>query len=180
MIKSVVVFCSSSNEVSPIFFSEIEVLAAALAKRKIRIIYGGGKMGLMGRLADVALKNGGEVIGVIPHYLSRPENEHTNLTELIVVPDLLDRKRKMLSLADAVIASPGGIGTIDEITEVLSLKQLNEHNKPIFFHNFLDFWCPLFEYFDELRNRRMIHQELADLYSVFDTAEELVTNLSIK
>lgn len=177
MVRSVVVFCSSSDDVSPIFFSEIEVLALALVKRKIRIIYGGGKVGLMGRLADIALANGGEVVGVIPQYLAQPEIAHAHLTELIVVDDLLDRKRKMLSLADAAIASPGGIGTIDEITEVLSLKQLNEHNKPVIFHNFLDFWLPLFDYFEELRTRRMIHQELTNLYSIYDSADELVAGL---
>lgn len=174
MTRSAVVFCSSSDAISPIYFSEITLLAHELVKNKIRIIYGGGRSGLMGRLADAALEKGGEVIGVIPHYLAKPGIQHEGLTELIVVDDLLDRKRKMLSLADVAIASPGGIGTIDEITEVLALKQLGEHVKPVCFHNFLDYWAPLFDYFEELRARHMIHQELHDLYTSFYSAEELV------
>ncbi len=177
MIQSALIFCSSSNDVSPLFFSEIERLGRALAKRKIRVIYGGARVGLMGRLADVALDAGGEVVGVIPQYLAKPEIVHPNLTELIVVNDLLDRKRRMLALADVAIASPGGIGTIDEITEVLALKQLAEHAKPVLFHNFLEFWDPLFDYFEELRARAMIHQNLEDLYSVFADAEDLVKSL---
>jgi len=176
-MKSVVVFCSSSNEVSPIYFSEIERLAAELAKNKIRIVYGGGHLGLMGRLADVALAHGGEVVGVIPHYLAKPGILHPGLTEIIVVDDLLDRKKRMLSLADAAIASPGGVGTIDEITEVIALKQLHEHNKPIYFHNFLDFWRPMLNYFEELKERHMIRDNLDDLYKVIDEAPELVKAL---
>lgn len=176
-VKSVVVFCSSSDKVSPLFFSEMEVLARSLAEKKIRIIYGGARVGLMGHLADVALKHGTEVVGVIPHYLARPEIVHKDLTELIVVDDLLDRKKQMLARADAVIAAPGGIGTIDEVTEVLALKQLNEHEKPVYFHNFLEFWNPLFDYFEELQARHMIHQELSDLYLVYDDAQDLVRAL---
>lgn len=174
-MKSLVVFCSASSDVSPLFFSEIELLGHRLAENKIRIIFGGGKVGLMGRLADAALERGGEVVGVIPHYLAKPEIVHQGLTELIVVDDLLDRKRKMLSLADGAIASPGGVGTIDEITEVIALKQLQEHAKPIVFHNFLDFWRPLLDFFEELHARRMIHQELGDLFSVQDGAADVLS-----
>lgn len=179
MIKSALIFCSSSDDVSPLFFSEMERLALALARKKIRIIYGGGQTGLMGRLADVALEAGGEVVGVIPQYLAKPGIVHENLTELIIVNDLLDRKRRMLAIADVAIASPGGIGTMDEITEVLALKQLEEHNKPVLFHNFLEFWDPLFDYFEELRARAMIRQNLEDLYTVFADAEDLVKSLRV-
>lgn len=176
-MKSVVVFCSSSSDVSPAFFSEIETLGRELAHHQIQIVYGGAKVGLMGRLADVALAHGGKVVGVIPRYLARPEIVHSGLTKLVVVDDLLDRKKKMLSMADGAVAAPGGIGTIDEITEVIALKQLGEHSKPIFFHNFLDFWQPLFDYFVELQARRMIHQDLSDLYMVYDEAQKLASRL---
>jgi uncharacterized protein (TIGR00730 family) len=177
MIKSAVVFCSASNEISPLYFSEVEILAKALVEKKIRIVYGGAKVGLMGSLADAALRRGGEVVGVIPKYLAKPGIVHENLTELIIVDDLLDRKRKMLSLADVAIAAPGGIGTIDEITEIIALKQLLEHDKAIYFHNFLDYWGPMLEYFEELHERRMITQNLSDLYQIFEGAEELVRAL---
>jgi uncharacterized protein (TIGR00730 family) len=177
MIRSVVIFCSASDNISPLYFSEADVLAKEIAAKKIRIIYGGARVGIMGRIADTALKNGGEVVGVIPHYLAKPGIVHENLTELIVVDDLLDRKRKMLSLADAAIAAPGGMGTIDEITEIIALKQLQEHQKPIYFYNFLDFWRPMLDYFVELYERRMIQQNLDDLYRVYDRAEDLVEDL---
>lgn len=178
MTKSVVVFCSSSDNISPIYFSEISILAQELAERKIKIIYGGARVGLMGRLADAALRVGGEVVGVIPEYLAKPGIVHEGLTQLIVVDNLLDRKQKMLSLADAAIAAPGGIGTIDEITEVISLKQLSEHNKPIVFHNFLDYWRPLLEYFQELHERGMISQNLSELYSHHDSAVDVVKSFT--
>ncbi len=177
MIRSVVVFCSSSDHVSPIYFSEIELLAQELVKHKISIIYGGGRSGLMGRLADAALARGGQVVGVIPHYLAKPGIQHEGLTELVVVDDLLDRKRKMLSMADAAIAAPGGIGTIDEVTEVLALKQLSEHAKPVLIHNFLDCWLPLLDFFEELKMRHMISHELNELYAVCDSAEDVVRRL---
>jgi uncharacterized protein (TIGR00730 family) len=158
-------------------FSEVENLGRELGRKKIKIIFGGGKVGLMGRLADAALAAGGEVVGVIPHYLNKPGIAHPGLTELIVVDDLLDRKKKMLSLADAAIASPGGVGTIDEITEVIALKQLHEHAKPIYFHNFLDFWHPLLDYFEELKARHMIREDLDHLYTVCTDTADLIGRL---
>lgn len=174
MLKSVVVFCSASDKVSPMYFSEMWKLGQCLAKHQIDIVFGGSKAGLMGALADSALKHNGRVIGVIPEYLNKPGIVHEGLTELIVVSDLLDRKRKMLSLADAAIASPGGVGTIDEITEVMALKQLGEHQKPIVFHNFLSFWNPLLEYFEELSFRSMIHQDLRSSLIIRESAQEVL------
>ena len=176
--KSVVVFCSASDQAAPVFFSEISELARALVRADFQIVYGGGRSGLMGRLADEALACGGSVVGVIPKYLAKEGILHPGLTELIVVDDLLDRKRKMLDLSAAAIAYPGGIGTIDEITEVLALKQLNEVVKPVVFHNFLQFWDPLFHFFDELVQRRMIHQKLEDLYVVREGHQEVVEYLN--
>jgi cytokinin riboside 5'-monophosphate phosphoribohydrolase len=175
--KRVLVFCSSSNKVAPILFSEAENFSKALIQAGYGIVYGGGMPGLMGRIAQTALAHGGEVIGVIPNYLNKPGITQNGLTELIVVDDLLDRKKKMLSLADAVVAFPGGIGTIDEITEALALKQLGETEKPMIFHNFLGFWEPLMDYFKELQERHMISQDLNDLYSSFDETQDVMEHL---
>ncbi len=131
----------------------------------------------MGRLADVALAHGGRVVGVIPEYLNQPGIVHEGLSELIVVSDLLDRKRKMLSMADAAIASAGGIGTIDEISEVMALKQLAEHEKPVLFHNFLGFWDPLLEFFQVLHQGRMITQDLDTLYLNCPTIDDILMTL---
>lgn len=178
--KSVLVFCSASDEVAPIYFSEIEIFARTLVRAGFRVVYGGGKSGLMGRLADIALAEGGEVVGVIPRYLAQDGILHPNLTELLIVDNLLDRKRKMLELADAAVAFAGGIGTIDEVTEALALKQLGENPKPVVFHNFLQCWDPLFHYFEELRIKKMIYQDPNELYSAFESSREVVAHLEAR
>ena len=177
MSQRVTVFCSSSNTASPMFFSEIENLARYLSEADVEVVYGGAKVGLMGHLADQVLKHNGRVFGVIPEYHNRTEVVHTGLTGLTVVDDLLDRKRAMLKGCDAVIAFPGGVGTIDEVTEVIALKQLGEYSRPIYFLNFLDAWQPLLDYFAELKQRNMIPQALDDLYKSFESGHDLVRDL---
>lgn len=179
-MKSVVVFCSASSQVAPMYFSEMTMFAKALVEHNFRIIYGGGMTGLMGRLADAALEAGGEVVGVIPAYLAQDGIVHPNLTELIVVDDLLDRKRKMIELASAAVAFPGGIGTLDEVTEALSLKQLGENSKPVVFHNFLQFWDPLLSFFEELRHQHMIVQPLDELFGVEESSQKLIQYLEAR
>lgn len=155
------------------YFSEIENLAAGLVRNHIEIVYGGSCVGLMGHLADSVLKMGGCVRGVIPEYLNQKGIVHEGLSELRVVGNLLDRKRSMLEGTDAVIAFPGGVGTMDEITEVMALKQLGEYQKPIYFLNFLDSWQPLFDCFYELKERGMIYEALEDLYTSVPTSSDL-------
>ena len=177
--KRVTVFLSSSQNVSPLYFSELENLARGLAKLNIEIVYGGACVGLMGHMADCALANKGRVFGVIPEYLNQPGIVHEGLTELNVVSDLLDRKRAMLKGTEAVIAFPGGIGTIDEITEVMALKQLGEYQGPIYFVNFLESWQALFDCFYELKERGMISQNLSDLYTEYASSTELLKSWSL-
>ena len=173
----VLVFCSSSDKVSPMFFSEMRKFGEALGKNSMDLVYGGAQVGLMGAIADAALQAGSRVTGVIPEYLDRPEIAHEALSEKVVVSDLLDRKKKMLSLADVVVAAPGGVGTIDEVTEVIALKQLSEHNKPIVFFNFLGFWNPLLEYFEILHQQHMISQDMESLFQVIESTEEIIEAL---
>ena len=180
MSKTALVFCSSSAEVAPIYFSEIELLGRGLAERGIRLVYGGARVGLMGHLANSALKHGGFVTGVIPEYLNQKDIVHEGLSELIVVNSLMDRKRRMLELCDVAVAAPGGIGTLDEVTEAIALKQLNEVVRPIVFHNFLDFWSPLLTYFEELRNKNMISQPLEDLYKVCEDGKSVLESIELK
>ena len=177
MSLSVLVFCSSSDKVSPLFFSEMRILGRELGKAGHRLVYGGARVGLMGAIADAHLKEGGKLIGVIPDYLDKPGIVHEKLTEKIVVSDLLDRKKKMLSMADVVISAPGGVGTIDEITEVMALKQLSEHEKPVVFLNFLNFWNPMLEFFEILRQQSMISQKMEDLIDIRDSAEDIMEYL---
>ena len=178
-MKSVLVFCSSSDRVAPMFFSEMEVLAQGLASRVGRVVYGGACCGLMGCLADGVLNHGGEVIGVLPKYLNRAGVVHESLTELRLIDNLMDRKRMMLSLSDSVIVFPGGIGTLDEFTEVLSLKQLGEIDLPVYVLNAFGFFDPMIHYFKELQLQRMISQDLEDLFTVVDSSDVLMERIAL-
>lgn len=173
-MANVAVFCSSSNDISPAFFDEITTLGKGLGQAGHRIVYGGAKVGLMGRVADACLEAGGEVEGVIPDYLSKPGIVHEKLTELLVVDTMMDRKRIMIEKSDVVLVFPGGIGTLDELTEALALEQLDQLHPQVVVLNYLDFYQPLLDYFVELRERRMISQDLDELYKVFDSAESFL------
>jgi len=130
-IRSVCVFCGASTGRDPRYAEEAAVVGARLAQRGIRLVFGGGRSGLMGVVADAALAEGGTVIGVIPRSLVDRELAHTGLTELHVVETLHERKAGMAALADGFLVLPGGLGTLEELSEVLSWAQLDLHTKPI-------------------------------------------------
>jgi uncharacterized protein (TIGR00730 family) len=130
-IRSVCVFCGASSGNDPRYAAAAAVVGERLAGRGIRVVFGGGRRGLMGTVADAALRAGGRVVGVIPRGLVERELAHTGLTELRVVETLHERKALMAELSDAFIALPGGLGTLEELTEVLSWAQLDLHAKPI-------------------------------------------------
>jgi uncharacterized protein (TIGR00730 family) len=131
-IRSVAVFCGSRVGASPAYRAAAVTLGESLAKAGMRLIYGGGRIGLMGALADGALAAGGTVIGVIPDFLQRFEVAHAGCSELIVTDTMHTRKTRMFDLADAFVALPGGLGTFDETFEILTWRQLKLHDKPIF------------------------------------------------
>jgi len=130
-MKSITVFCGSSSGFESVYQTQAILLGKTLAENNIRIIYGGAKVGLMGAVADAALSNGGEVVGVLPHFLRSKEIAHRGLTELILVESMHERKIKMHELSDGVIALPGGFGTLEELFEILTWAQLGLHKKPI-------------------------------------------------
>ena len=130
-MKNIVVFCGSSLGQLLVFAEATRKLGALLAMEKKKLIYGGAKVGLMGVAADTMLEHGGETIGVIPAFLRTKEVAHTELTELIVVESMHERKAKMLELGDGMVALPGGFGTLEELFEVLTWAQLGLHDKPI-------------------------------------------------
>ena len=128
---SVCVFCGARDGADPRFLALARRAGALLAASGATVVYGGGSVGMMGVLADAALAEGGEVIGVIPGVLMRREVGHTGLSRLEVVDDMQVRKQRMIALSDAFLTLPGGLGTLDELFEVLTLRQLGEHSKPI-------------------------------------------------
>ncbi len=149
-MKSVVVFCGSNNGTNPAYQEVAKEVGTILAKEKIKLIYGGGKVGLMGVLADAVLAQGGEVIGVIPHFLDTKEVAHDDLTELIRVESMHDRKMKMHKLCEGVITLPGGYGTMEELFEFITWAQLGLHNKPVGLLNVAGFYDALFTFLDHL------------------------------
>ena len=175
--KKITVFCSSSDKVSPFYFSAIEVLAAEMAKNDLDIIYGGAKVGLMGRLADVGLKHGANVYGVVPEIFNVKGVVHESLTELHVSKNMLDRKLKLIEDADGFIVFPGGIGTLDEAFEVLSFQQIGVMDKPIVFANHLDFFNPIYDFLEELKLKNMVSQRLDSLYKSIEDPVEIVKYL---
>jgi uncharacterized protein (TIGR00730 family) len=148
MINSVGVFCGSRSGHNPKFFEAAVELGHLLASEQIQLVYGGGRTGLMGVIADACLERGGEVIGVIPQSLVEREIAHQHLSELIVVGSMSERKTIMLERSDAFIAMPGGFGTLDEIFESLTMAQLGEQLKPSGFLNIERYFAPILEFVD--------------------------------
>lgn len=176
-MKKVAVFCSSSTTLAPIFLSEAESLGRDLAKAGFEVVYGGASLGPMGALAEGALRAKGKVFGVIPKLDFAQGIVQPGLTRQIEVSTLSERKTLMLSEADAVVAFPGGLGTLDEVTDCLVLKQIGEWQKPIWFYNLLSFWDPFLETLTLMQESRMISCSLDKLYAVAETREELVKGL---
>lgn len=141
--KSVCVFCGASNNVPQKFLDIGTTFGQMLARRNIRLVYGGGDCGVMGAVANGTMKSGGQVTGVFPVSLRNIENEHQSLTEIIIVGTMHERKMGMFERSDAFVIFPGGFGTMDEMFEILTWKQLQLHNKPIVIFNYEHYWDPL-------------------------------------
>lgn len=147
-MKSICVFCGSSPGDRPDYLRLARELGELLARRNLTVVYGGGRVGLMGALADAALQAGGQVIGVIPQLLLDKEVGHSGLSELLVVQTMAERKLKMGDLADAFLTLPGGIGTMDELFEAWTWTQLDLHRKPCGLLNYQGFYDPLIAFID--------------------------------
>jgi uncharacterized protein (TIGR00730 family) len=147
-ISSVCVYCGASDSAQPRYKQLARDVGTALAQRGMTIVYGGGHVGLMGIVADSALKAGAKVVGIIPEHIRAQEVQHTGLTELHVVPDMHTRKRMMVERSDAFIVLPGGLGTLDETFEILTWKKLKLHNKPVVIYNAFGYWDHLVQLID--------------------------------
>ena len=160
---NVVVFCGSSNGLAPAHRNVTHSIGKLLASRGHRVVYGGGHIGLMGALADSALAAGGEVVGVIPSFLARHELAHQRLTELVVVDSMHDRKRRMSEIADAYLVLGGGFGTLDELFEILTWKQVGLHDKPIVICNVAGAWDGLYRLLQEMKESGFVREPHLDL-----------------
>jgi hypothetical protein len=142
-IKTVCVYCGSSPGTNPRFLEAAGAFGNILAENGIRLVYGGGSNGLMGAVANGVLDHGGSVTGIIPEFLNSRERMLTRVQELVVTPDMHERKRLMFERSDAFVALPGGVGTLEELVEQMTWQQLGRHSKPILLANIDGFWEPL-------------------------------------
>ncbi|WP_416190852.1 TIGR00730 family Rossman fold protein [Neisseria sp. CCUG12390] len=177
-MKNIAVYCGSNLGESPAFYRAAEEMGKVIAERGSRLVYGGGRIGLMGTVADAALAHGGEVTGVIPTFLREKEVAHPNLTELVETPDMTVRKTKMIELADAFVALPGGIGTYEELFEVLSHAQLRLHAKPIGVLNVEGFFNPLLTLLQQTAAQGFMPQANMNLLCVADSPSELLEKMA--
>ena len=159
-IKTVCVYCGSGPGTNPRFIEAAVALGKALADNAIRLVYGGGSIGLMGALATSVLDHGGAVTGIIPDFLTSRENALSRVQEMIVTPDMHERKRLMFERSDAFVALPGGIGTLEELVEQLTWQQLGRHSKPILIANIDGFWEPLLALVTHMRATQFIRPTL--------------------
>lgn len=159
-INKICVYCGSGPGTDPAFVRAARDFGAILAKNGIELIYGGGNIGMMGTLARSVDEHGGKVTGIIPEFLVKREHARSDSHQLIVTRDMHERKRKMFELADAFVALPGGVGTLEELVEQLTWAQLGRHKKPILVANINDFWQPLCALLDHMRQLEFIRGDL--------------------
>jgi uncharacterized protein (TIGR00730 family) len=172
--KSVCVFCGASNNVDKKFLDIGEEFGKLLAARDINLVYGGGDCGVMGAVANSTMKHGGCAIGVFPRSLRNIENEHQSLTEITIVDTMHERKQNMFERSDAFIVFPGGFGTMDEMFEIITWKQLMLHDKPIVIFNYQGYWDPLIALMKNIIESRFAKAEVATYYHVVDKLEDII------
>jgi uncharacterized protein (TIGR00730 family) len=168
----VCVFCGSSEGSDPAYAHAARTLGRQIAEYRARLIYGGASIGLMGEVARAALEAGGEVIGIIPQFLRAREIELSSLTELVITPNMHERKERMHGMADAFVILPGGLGTLEEVLEAMTWAQLGLHKKAIVFVNVKGFWDPLFATFDRVGAHNFARYGLKELYTVVNRVED--------
>lgn len=178
-VRSVCVYCGAAANVAERYRASARRLGTLLAERGLELVYGGGRVGLMGLLADAALRAGGRVVGIIPTHLEALEVEHTALTELVVVDSMHTRKHRMFERADAFVVLPGGLGTLDETFEIITWKQLALHDKPIVLVDDGGYWTPLLALIDHLIAEGFTREQHRRLFRVVDTVDDVPTALAL-
>ena len=171
-IKSLTIYWSSSKNLTKDFYDLAEKIGEYLAKNSIKIIYGGGEVGLMGAISKSSTMLDGEVIGIIPKNLATKEKINYNITETIIVENMSIRKQKLFNMGDAFLILPGGSGTIEEATEIISWKILGLHNKDIIILNYNNFWDPLIKMYDDAKNKKFGDKNLQSICIHIRSLEE--------
>jgi uncharacterized protein (TIGR00730 family) len=178
LLRAVCVYCGSGPGTNPAFSEAARAFGRILAENKIGLVYGGGSVGLMGELATAVLDRGGRVTGIIPEFLTMRERLLRESQEIIVTRDMHERKRTMFDRADAFVALPGGIGTLEELVEQLTWAQLGQHKKPILIANVAGFWDPLCALIDHMRDLQFIRAEFTVDLMVAHQVEDILPMLA--
>ena len=172
-IKSLTIYCSASQIIDKKFLKIAKETAEIISNYKIRVVYGGGNVGLMGEIANTLVKLDKDIVGIIPKFLINKEKLNLKLKNLRVVNSMANRKEQLFKLGDAFLILPGGTGTLEEVTEVLSWKILKLHNKPIIFLNFENYWSPLIKQFEKMIKNKFGNKNLQNQYQVIKKPKEL-------
>jgi uncharacterized protein (TIGR00730 family) len=178
-ISTVCIFCGSSDGIAPIYVEVARAFAREAVRRGVRLVYGGASVGLMGALADAALEAGGEIVGVIPRALVDREIAHGGLTELRIVETMHERKATMAALADAFVALPGGLGTLEELFEIWTWGMLGLHDKPYGILDAGGYYAPLIRFLDHACAEGFIRPAQRAMLSVCDSPVELLAALGL-
>ena len=177
---TVCVFASSSSRIKSEFGAAAARLGTLLAQSGMDVVYGGGGIGLMGKLADAVIENNGKITGVIPLFMNEEGWGHQHLDKMIITPDMGERKRKMFAMSDAVVALPGGVGTLEELTEAITLKQLSLFDGPVIILNTLGFYRSLFDFLENMVDTHFLRMEHKGIWEIVNTPEEVIIELNRK
>jgi uncharacterized protein (TIGR00730 family) len=175
---TICVFASSSSRINNEYAIAASSLGLLLAKAKMNVVYGGGGIGLMGKLADAVLDNGGTITGVIPSFMKDEGWDHSSVNEMIITADMGERKKQMFAMANAVVALPGGVGTLEELTEAITLKQLGLYKGPIILLNTLNFYKSLIDFLEHMVSGNFLRYEHKGMWEIASTPEDVMDLLS--
>lgn len=174
VIRQICVYCASSMKIDEKYLLDADILAASFLENDITLVFGGGSVGLMGRLADKMLASGGRVIGIMPQFMKEVEWAHKGVNDIQFVKDMHERKKRFLDGTDALVALPGGCGTLEELLEVITLKRLGLFVKPIIIVNLEGFYDPLIQMLERCVAERFMAPEHLDMWTVVSTSKDVL------
>ena len=177
---TICVFAASSSRVNEEFNNAATRLGELLAKEGMDVVFGGGGIGLMGKLADAIKKNNGRITGVIPSFMEEEGWGHKGIDGMIITEDMGERKKRLFAMSDAIVALPGGVGTLEELTEAITLKQLSLFDGPVIILNTLGFYNSLLDFFDKMVENQFLRKEHKAIWQVAGTPEEVIVALRNK
>ncbi len=173
-IKKVCVYCASSDKVDPKYFEATEIIAKTLVQNNTTVVYGGGAIGLMGKLADTVLAENGHIVGIMPHFMKEVEYHHKDVNEFIFTADMHERKKQFMVGVDALITLPGGCGTFEEFMEAITLKRLGIFTKPIVLLNLDGYYDPLLAMMNQAVENNFLSEKHLEMWNVFEDPKDVL------